>query len=57
MNKEKAMANIDRIYKGIQNLEVQPTKHNTAIILDTLTVLEAVYNDIRQMDEPSEKEV
>lgn len=37
------LKDLDRIYKGIQNLQVQPTKNNTAIILDTLQVLEVVY--------------
>lgn len=37
------LKDLDRIYTGLQNLNVQPTKNNTAIILDTLQVLEVVY--------------
>lgn len=37
------MKDLDRVYTGLQNLKLQPTKHNTAILLDTFSVLESVY--------------
>ena len=37
------MKDLDRVYTGLQNLKIQPTKHNTAILFDTLQVLESVY--------------
>lgn len=37
------LQDLDRVYTGLQHLNLQPTKHNTAILLDTLQVLESVY--------------
>ena len=37
------LSDIDRVYKGLQNLQIAATKSNTAIVLDTLQVLEAIY--------------
>ena len=37
------MKDLDRVYLGLQNLKIQPTKRNTAILFDTLQVLESVY--------------
>lgn len=34
---------IDRVYLGLQNLKIQPTKGNTAILFDALQVLENAY--------------
>lgn len=39
----KLMKDLDRVYTGLQNLNIQPTMHNTAILFDTLQVLESVY--------------
>ena len=39
---------LNRVYGGIQNLDVQPTKKNTAIILDTLTVIESSIEYVMQ---------
>lgn len=36
------LADIDRVYQGLQHLSLQPTKNNTAILLDAMTVLEGV---------------
>lgn len=33
-------ADLNRVYEGIQHLQVQPTKVNVAIILDALQTLE-----------------
>ena len=34
---------LDRVYSGIQHLEIQPTKNNVAIILDALNVIEKAF--------------
>ena len=54
---ENLLNNVDRVYTGIQNLNVQPTRGNTAIILDTLTVLERIYGMLKAQaeQEPQEK--
>lgn len=46
---------LDRVYIGVQNLNVQPTKENTAIILDALTVLEEVYNFVKEKENENER--
>lgn len=43
MKIEELMKDMDRVHGGIQHLQIQPTKSNTAIILDALTVLENAY--------------
>jgi hypothetical protein len=45
---ETLCKDIDRIYQGIQHLNLEPTKVNTAIILDTLQVLENVYRYLKE---------
>lgn len=45
------LKDLERVYKGMQNLNVQPTKTNTAIILDTLTVLEKAYAFVKDHGE------
>lgn len=53
---DKLLQDIDRVYTGIQNLKMQPNKHNVAIVLDTLTVLESVYSylqDRKEGDKPN----
>lgn len=42
------MKDLDRVYLGLQNLKIQPTKHNTAILFDTLQVLESVYRFVEE---------
>lgn len=42
------MNDLDRVYTGLQNLKLQPTKHNTAILLDTFSVLESVYRFVEE---------
>ena len=46
---------LDRVYIGIQNLNVQQTKENTAIILDALTVLEEAYNFVKEREKENER--
>ncbi len=45
---DKLIKDIDRIYEGLQHLDIQPTKNNTTILLDTLHVLEAVYAHLQE---------
>ena len=45
---------IERIHDGLQHLQLQPTKSNTAIIFDALTVLEKVYAKINETDDQEE---
>lgn len=45
---------IERIHDGLQHLQLQPTKSNTAIIFDALTVLEKVYAKINESDQQEE---
>lgn len=45
---------IERIHDGLQHLQLQPTKSNTAIIFDALTVLEKVYAKIKESCEKEE---
>ena len=40
---ETLAADIDRVYQGIQHLQVAPTKENVAILFDTMSVLEESY--------------
>ena len=48
---------LERVYTGLQNLQVQPTKTNTAIILDALIVLEKCFNLCNEQErEDSEQE-
>ena len=42
------MKNLDRVYTGLQNLKLQPTKSNMAILFDTLQVLESVYRFVEE---------
>lgn len=51
---EDLMQDIDRVHNGIQHLQVQPTKTNTAIILDALNVLEKVYQHLDKQKEEKE---
>lgn len=48
------MKDLDRVYLGLQNLKIQPTKHNTAILFDTLQVLESVYKFV-EANAPAEE--
>lgn len=45
---ENLISDIDRVYKGLQNLQIAATKANTAIVLDTLQVLEAIYKHLTE---------
>lgn len=49
------LTSIDRAYQEIQNLQLQPTKNNLAIIMDVLQVLENAYNHLKEC--PGHKEV
>lgn len=42
------MKDLDRVYNGLQNLKIQPTKHNTAILFDAYHVLENVYKFVAE---------
>ena len=42
------LTSIDRAYQEIQNLQLQPTKNNLAIIMDVLQVLENSYNHLKE---------
>ena len=48
------MKDLDRVYLGLQNLKIQPTKRNTAILFDTLQVLESVYRFV-EANAPAEE--
>jgi hypothetical protein len=41
------LEDIDRVYKGLQNLQITATKANTAIVLDALQVLESLYQHLK----------
>ena len=41
---EKLQKDIDRVYQGLQHMQVEPTKANLAILLDAMQTLEVVYN-------------
>ena len=53
---ENLLNDVDRVYTGIQNLNVQPTRSNTAIILDALTVLERIYGMLKAQAEQEVQE-
>lgn len=53
---KELLEEIDRIYDGLQHLQLQPTKSNTAIIFDALTVLEKVYAKIQETATEQEQE-
>jgi len=36
---------IEKVYTNIQNLQLQPTKHNTMLIADCLLLLEDIYRE------------
>ena len=42
------LTSIDRAYQEIQNLQLQPTKNNLAIIMDVLQVLENAYSHLKE---------
>ena len=44
-------ADINRVYQGIQHLQVAPTKENVAILFDTMSVLEELYKFVRERTE------
>ena len=39
---------LDRVYAGLQNLKLQPTKRNTAILFDAFSVLESIYRFVEE---------
>lgn len=41
---ENLQKDIDRVYQGLQHMQVEPTKANLAILLDTMQVLETVFH-------------
>lgn len=45
---EPLAADIDRVYQGIQHLQIAPTKDNIAILFDTMNVLEGLYNYVKE---------
>lgn len=49
MEKNQLLSEIDRAFGGIQHLQLAPTKPNVAILFDTMNVLEAVYNFVKEM--------
>lgn len=55
MDREKLLKDIDRTYTGLQHLDMQPTRNNTAIILDSLQVLEEIYSYLKN-EEAAESE-
>lgn len=48
------IADIDRVYQGLQHLTIQPTKNNTAILTDTYIVLEAAADYIAEREAAGE---
>ncbi len=48
------LADIDRVYQGLQHLSLQPTKNNTAILLDAMTVLEGVAAMMDETGQPGQ---
>lgn len=43
---------LSRAYEAVQNLQLQPTKHNVAILAGVLEGLEHVYKELDGMDVP-----
>ena len=41
---EELQKDISRVYQGLQHMQVEPTKANLAILLDTMQTLEVVHN-------------
>lgn len=48
---ETLAADIDRVYQGIQHLQVAPTKENVTILFDTMSVLEELYKYVKERAE------
>lgn len=51
------LKDVERIYDGIQHLQIQPTKTNTAIMLDTMQTLEKVYSFLQQSEKGQVEEI
>ena len=42
---------IDRVYQGLQHLDMMPTKNDLAIVLDAIQVLEEINVYLQQTEE------
>lgn len=47
---------IEKVYTNIQNLQLQPTKHNTMLIADCLMLLEDIYREAGSCQQPAASE-
>lgn len=47
---------IEKVYTNIQNLQLQPTKHNTMLIADCLLLLEDIYREAGSSAQPAASE-
>jgi len=52
---EELLSDLDRVYTSVQHLQLEPTKTNTAIILDALQVMEKVYRLLKEQNREGEK--
>jgi len=48
---------IEKVYTNIQNLQLQPTKHNTMLIADCLLLLEDIYREAGSCAQPASEEL
>jgi len=48
---------IEKVYTNIQNLQLQPTKHNTMLIADCLLLLEDIYREAGSCQQPASEEL
>lgn len=48
---------IEKVYTNIQNLQLQPTKHNTMLIADCLMLLEDIYREAGSCQQPESEEL
>lgn len=53
---EQLLSDLDRIYRGLQTLVIQPTKDNVDILTDAFRVLEAAHAYIRNHPDPAPAE-
>lgn len=52
---EELKKDLDRVYQGLQHMQVEPTETNLAIMLDTLQVIKKAYAFVCQHpDEPEQ---
>lgn len=57
MDKNELIGQIDKAYKDLQCINVQPTKSNMSILMNTMAVLEKVYEFMQNLEDEPEVEV